>query len=292
MHICFVTDYTKGLDAIWFVSDTFGFNSFEKHYFQRKHSEFDGYVRENFEINGYFNNKNNNMDSSIFGRQRNLIVSAVNENKYLPKLVVLVPDDDIVDYLATKRDLSFLAGRMIDWMMKQCSRIVMARKEFLQSKTKRNNFPHFVWIEAPLHIFFKNNDERRKFNDCLKAMGKLHDDVSVLELKKVWDPEDTSLYVKDANMFSSKGFNKYWEAVDRSIKFADTTIVKRIEKLNLKGFDVADKSSRNAVTNAKTSYDKYHWRPTPAKKQNSFGKFNKFKDNRKDGSAFDTYGKC
>ena len=268
----------KGLDAIWFISDNFGFGSFEQHYFKRDHTNFDGYIKEHFEINGYFNSKNS-LDINIFSRQRNLLVSALNENKYLPKLIVMVPDDDFISFLRKKEDIEYLSGRMTDWLMTQIDRAIESKKEFLQAKSKRNNFPHIIWIEAPNHIHFPNNELRDIFNNNLRLVGKTHPNVSVLQLKKIWETENTNLYLKEADRYTSKGLNKYWEAVDRLVKFADTTIIKRITKAEFKngndnGNNVTS-GSRNAgfkkqKRNNDYYFDRFHWPPNRYRKNWNF----------------------
>ena len=64
-----------------------------------------------------------------------------------------------------------------------------------------------------------------KFNNCRHEMAKLFEDISVLELKKIWDPTDTSYFIGDTDRLSATGFKKYWEAVDRSVQYCDTTVM-------------------------------------------------------------------
>ena len=38
-----------------------------------------------------------------------------------------------------------------------------------------------------------------KFDNCLETTGKLHDKlVLVLKVKKIWNPSDTNLYIKES----------------------------------------------------------------------------------------------
>ena len=87
-----------------------------------------------------------------------------------------------------------------------------------------------------VHDYFlgEENELRDKFNSCLRAIGKLHENVSVLELKKIWDRHDSQLFVQSTSRYTAEGLRSYWLAVDRSIQFCDTTIMKRVAKYQLK----------------------------------------------------------
>ena len=50
-----------------------------------------------------------------------------------------------------------------------------------------------------------------------------------LELKKVWDPKDLSLYLS-SQRFTTDGYSAYWEAVDKTIRYFDSVILKKNEK--------------------------------------------------------------
>ena len=65
-------------------------------------------------------------------------------------------------------------------------------------------------------------------------MGARHLDVSVLHLKKIWNPEDSKLFIEESNRFTALGFQTYWEAIDCTVKFCDTTILRRVAKLEFK----------------------------------------------------------
>ena len=45
-----------------------------------------------------------------------------------------------------------------------------------------------------------------------------------LLLKKIWNSEDNSLYLRDSHRFAATGYMTYWMAVDRTIKFWDTAL--------------------------------------------------------------------
>ena len=96
-------------------------------------------------------------------------------------------------------------------------------------------------MEAPLHKNFYNNEDRRHFNSILQAVAKEFANISVLSLKKIWEPDNGNLFLQEGNRFTSQGLNTYWEAVDRTIQYAATTVIKKL------------------MQKLQRLSDKYHW---------------------------------
>ena len=222
-------------NSIWIISDEFGNNSFEEYFKQRQleNNGNDNYMNENFEVTGYVTSRFGSNPSGI-GRLRNSLVHAITKQVLLPKYVVLVPDNNIIKMLNHYRfGMSTALGRLIDYLMSEFDKIVKAQNEYLPTKSKQEGkFPHFIWIHAPLHDNFTDNYERGKFNKCLVTMAKLHQNTSTLELKKVWDPCNSNLFIKEARRFTSQGYTAYWDAVDKAVKYADTILMKKLERQN------------------------------------------------------------
>ena len=65
---------------------------------------------------------------------------------------------------------------------------------------------------------------------------KLHPHNRALELKQIWDAEDTNLYIAEVARYTAAGLNSYWKAIDRTIKFYDSILNlhedKRIQNSN------------------------------------------------------------
>ena len=121
---------------------------------------------------------------------------------------------------------------MIDHLMKEFHKLITIQKEFLPKRAKRANYPSIVWIEAPLHSNFCNNPERVKFNRELNNVARFHENNFVLQLKKFWDPADSSLYASEYRRYTNEGLTSYWTAIDLTVKFADTILLKKKKKQN------------------------------------------------------------
>ena len=223
-----ISDTVPGLDKVWFFSDNFGFTSYTRHFYQRPSENFQGYVKENYEVSGFLNNKRNSLDNSTVSRLRNLFPVALGSYASLPKLLVIVPDDDVIMYIRSRRwKMRPTIKSVVVWLMSEYDKMILAYKDYLPTKAVRTTQPYIIWIEPPVHVNFTNNEERQWFTEILRDTSKKYTNVLSLGLKKVWDPEDNSLYLYKESRFTAAGLNAYWEAVDRTVCYADTTLVKK-----------------------------------------------------------------
>ena len=140
--------------------------------------------------------------------------------------------------------------------MTEFDHMMKSFKEKLPNKAKKACFPHWLWVEPPMHRYFNDNDLRKKFSQCLQNMGKLHADTSVLAMKKIWDPDDSSLFLHSEQRFTVQGYQRYWEAVDHTIRYLDTTtLVKILNKQRSNSFNPHPCTDDNQ----RPHYDQFHW---------------------------------
>ena len=152
------------------------------------------------------------------------------------------------------------------------------------------NYPTFIWIEAPLHKNFNNNEARGRYNRALNTVAKLHDNMEVLQLNS----KDSSLYDHIDGVYTDKGWDSYWEAVDKTAKFADTILFKKIQKSSKRDSSIGGKPTPPVAPTyeqkqtspredqhfyCRGTYDKYHWKAqhhkfhrSPIRRSNSYSK--------------------
>ena len=108
-------------------------------------------------------------------------------------MIIIVLDDDLITYFNDDSPgISISLGRMANSIMAEFDKLINTQKEFLPKRSKRPNYPAFIWIQAPLHNNFYNNSERVKFNRELINVARFHENTYVLPMKKIWDQADTS----------------------------------------------------------------------------------------------------
>ena len=152
----------------------------------------------------------------------------------LPKLIVVVPDDDIIRCLeeASQKGLTKQFSRILNYIMMEHERSVSTYKEFLLAKCLKPGYPQILWIQAPLHDNFSeaNNSACYKFNKSLEEAVKVHDNISTLPFKKVWDARNFNFFIAESRRFMTDGYYAYWEAVDRTARYFDSILLKKQDK--------------------------------------------------------------
>ena len=147
------------MEKIWVMGDDFRHKSFNKYYYLQAGDE--QYMKEQFEVTGFMNDKSSSLDTNTLSRFRNNFVGAVTDQPVLPKFVVIVPDNDIMKYVwYHKDDVQDGYVRLLKWLMLQYNCMVASVKEDLPTKAKKANEPIFIWIEPLQHdrIRSKEND--------------------------------------------------------------------------------------------------------------------------------------
>ena len=64
-------------------------------------------------------------------------------------------------------------------------------------------------LRHPIIKISETTNCEAKFNNYLRNMAKLCTDMSVLALKKIWDPTDRKYFIQDSERFTSYGYQQY-----------------------------------------------------------------------------------
>ena len=59
-------------------------------------------MKEAFEVNGFNNDKDASVNENTISRLRNNLVAAIADQKVFPKIIVIVPGNDIINYFRYK----------------------------------------------------------------------------------------------------------------------------------------------------------------------------------------------
>ena len=234
----YVVDNVPAYEKVWFFRDNFGYHTYSQYFHNKPISDYGTYIKKNYDTVGFLNDKYNCHDDSAVSRIRNLLPSAVKSHLLLPKLIVVVTDDDLMSYVRYKC-WTFVSAMeaIVKWLMSEYRKVVDAYKDYLQTKSKRQNWPFFIWIEAPYHTNFNNNRDHERYNKMLVQTAKDYENVAVLALKKVWDPENRNLFIKEQCRFTAERLSMYWEVVDSTVRYTDTMIVQKKELKTQKAND-------------------------------------------------------
>ena len=206
-----------GYEELWFLGDNFMATTFRESVI--KEDDTNMFVKTFFEVFPYCGSRYASMDTNMLSRINNAFASAVNKAERLPKYVVVVLDNGLIDYLGySEFGIAGLLGEWIEYLANNLADMVKVKKEKLPKKAIKYEYPLFYWVAAPFHCWFADNTARAKFNNTLEATLKLYHNMRVVKLREVWDYDNNHL-VSGAGRITSYGKSKYWFSVDASLKF-------------------------------------------------------------------------
>ena len=118
--------------------------------------------------------------------------------------------------------MSTTFARLIKWLMNEYRKIIDTIHDTLPQNAKKTGFPKFIWINPTHHCNYWNNVARKKFGVCLENCTKNFDNHVALRLVHKWDFNDTSIYLKEEQRFTTQGLCDYWTSVDKTIEYFET----------------------------------------------------------------------
>ena len=181
------------------------------------------------------------MHNNILSRIQNDLVATINTKTLLPKAIVLIFEDDILDAVDHyKIGASNAIGWVLEWLANQIHRIIVSHKEKLPSKSRIFKYPTVLWTLIPLHTIYGHyNDFKEKFNNSVKQVTGL----STLTLY-AWDPKELD-YFSDG-CINGNGLTTYWLAVNQAFEAWDKEQMKMQHSNQLQGHSTSQcKSAPN-----------------------------------------------
>ena len=225
------SDKLHGLEKAWIIRDEFCFQTVNR-FFKEVILEEDQhalYTFNTFEVTKYVTGRYQSHNPSVLGRYVNSLIYVWNKCTQLPHLIVVIMDDDIVRYVKASA-ASVQIREILEWLFREYHKAITSFRDFLLTKCKRPNQPHILWIALPTHKYFgqTSNSKRIKLTECMESVIKFQENMSVLKMIKIWDPEDSNLFIYDSYRFTTQGLCKYWMAIDSAIRFWNVVIFPKL----------------------------------------------------------------
>ena len=203
-----------------------------------------GYIRTHFDAVGYVCTGEDKIQGNLVGSMRNTLVRAINKEIVLPKAIILIFENDLLESLNHYQPgISLLSGRCIEWLANQIHRILVSHKEMLPSKARKFRYPTVLWTELPPHYDWSRStgEARGKMNNCMRSTVSLFREMKILSIKD-WDDCDRGLMTKCK--MNSTGLISYWIGLDRAFQQWDK------EQMNTKGLLNGKVQGKNSTGNS------------------------------------------
>ena len=256
----------------------------------------DTYVHENFQVRAMGGSSITSRDNpDPIARLRNIIIKLLNKFNTIPKIIVVVAENDIIKAINVEDSSGYSVhyGQAIEWIIDGHVDIMDKYKGYIQKNAKkgRRDWPYYMWISPSLHEQFEDYNLRRKFTKCLEKIA--HGDRNIIAMrlmKQIWDQKDVNL-VNNQHRFTTEGYNTYWSAVDHAIKYMDEKIIpsmveknkenkyfsKRVWSETDRRTEHRDDRKNNTAMDRRqredrrSTYDRTHWRREPHLEPKLFG---------------------
>ena len=183
------------------------------------------YLYENFNVK-CFTTDPRSMTKSILARIVNCFIKALNDATKLPKWVIIVPDGDVLKYIArglipggAKR----VSAGSLKWIITQMNRALEAKKENMFKKKPGSivaEHPKIIWIE----MFNRTNGYnkilalRSKYNESLHEEIRKFVNIHIMSVNKAM--MDVNLYDRFNNL-NGFGRIRFWCEVNSVLESFD-----------------------------------------------------------------------
>ena len=230
-----IVGYIRGAEQLWLLGDEFLTKAYG--HFNGVANEEAGiyFTKDHYEVKMF---AGNNLDPEIttpLARIRSEFIKAVEEHILLPKVVVIILDNDLIKH--ADRNSSYVYSTLIHWLASEFNKIVEVQKDRLPIKAKKLDGPTFIWIAPPQNINFVDNDERVKMEKSMRKMINIQNNHMLLRMVNIWEPNNRNLYWK--GKFTEVGFEKLWYSIDSAIQFWEQHLA---PKGKLRKYDEAKRS--------------------------------------------------
>ena len=241
----------KAINQLWLIGDEFADRSYLENFKHAKAAEDTNqlYCVENFDILTYTTTQYSSSVRNVLARFRLLIAKAISDNTLLPKLILIVPDDDIICQSKVSSEGVEGFKYIMSSLIEKIHRLITGYKTKLpksQFKTGSHTSCGFCHQRTGISTTIQTGrDLQWPWNKYLQiTITAIVPSNCALRLKNVWDEHDTDLYYQDQGRFTQKGLHTYWEAIDAAVKFWGRTfsdIMLKKQKKNAFKSNVAHK---------------------------------------------------
>ena len=177
---------------MWIMGDRFCSDTCKKYLLNMPEEEC--CVRQNYEISAFFTQVPHNRDdygaegicSNILARLYNCMVSTMHREATVPKMVIMVIESDIIDFLSyDDYGISVMFGKIINNIAKEIKNVAYKFKsKYLQRKTTKPNWPQFIWVIPSTHVNYPNNTLRHKFGAEMEKRLDYHQDSHTFKIPR------------------------------------------------------------------------------------------------------------
>ena len=213
----------KALKQLWFIEDEFVNETYHSlasmkcdYVVEKKPLPF---VYQHYNVSCYTTNPLA-QNKDVISRLLNCFIKALNDHAYLPQVIIMIPDHDLIHHIDDYGPgFRLLVGTSIGYIADQIDRAIEIRKDQLMAKcpgTIDENSVKIVWIKALGRM--KSQDEatvKYKFNAELEEVLSQRGNHFIMDVQRAVSN------VTDFNQFgdlSGPGRIRFWNEINRQLE--------------------------------------------------------------------------
>ena len=196
---------------------------------------------------------------NVPARLVNAFTKAANENNKLPRMVVFIPDWDIVKYVNYfQLGVKDMFSQILGWIMTNVMRVIQSKKDKLEHRNAGSiisSEPKIIWVKMIECIGGEYNralTTRYRFNAALENQLAARKNHFVFDIgKAIADPGYFTMW----NDLTGDGKSRYWCELDNSIQMFEYDKDPFKPKWEI-SMDPHKKPRKNSGDRRSLSYDK------------------------------------
>ena len=150
MILIYSTGRIDGYKEAWILGDEFVKETTPHALMLNNDIQF--FMKEHYNLKVYGSNRLEGGTS--LSRMHNNLVKAIEENVRFPKLIIAVPDSDMIkDIKYNGKGISKIIGKTTDSLIEDCHKIIQDHKANLPQRAVRHKYP-MIWMTPPGHLNF------------------------------------------------------------------------------------------------------------------------------------------
>ena len=237
---------------LWLVGDDF----LHDHYYKLPQIKNDAYLaRERLPYMYDFYNVScftpnpQSLTTNVIARLVNSFIKALNDTNKIPRIVLIIPEDDLLTYLFKQNEefgIGTITFKVLNWISTQMTRATDAKKDDLK-RVKPGAViptePKFIWVKMLNRVNARSDllALRSKFNEVLEEVLYKKDQHYIIDI--VTAMADSSFYDKN-NYINGEGLKRFWIEIDKLIENFDTKRCSLKPVYHAKHFDTKNNDKR------------------------------------------------
>ena len=151
----------------------------------------------------------------------NSVIKVLNDSIKLPKLIVLIPDQDLVKFIEQEEatEFSLMAGTAIGWIANQIDRAIEIRRDHLQLKHMGSTMPdepRIVWIKALGRMLSASEAQIKfKFNSELEETLALRNNHYIMDIQ--WALPNITDFSQIGKL-TGVGQIRFWKEINQQLE--------------------------------------------------------------------------